>query len=256
MDINNSEYSLYSYLLLSNPEKYMYQELRTFDDLRNYYHLFNQIDFSKKLVAHVTDIIVSDYKVAKRKRISDSIKIMYRVLRNCDEELDKRTVDELFFLFSEFLAKTRKNSGKIYKFISGRVLTENQIRWLVNNSNNEYALNRILRYPEYSEIIAAWCKKCIKKDQYVENRLSEYLGCIITSFDSFIDLVKNNHFTLETLSWSLFYSHIEIKEKEKSLLFLISKADYLCEEICKVSLRLKLSNVIEKYYEKYMCEEN
>ncbi len=255
MNTNTTERTLHSYLILSNPEKYMYQELKTFDDLRKYYALFNQIAFSNKLVAYITDIIVSDYKEAKRKRISDSIKIIYRVLRNCDEKLDKRTVDDLFFLFSEFLGKTKKNSWKIYRFISGRVLVEKQIRWLLDNSNNEYALNRILRYPEYSEIIADWCEECIKKNQYVENRLSEYLGCIINSFDNFVDLMKDSHFTLETLSWALFYSHIEKNEKEKSLLFLISKADYFCEEICKVSLRLKLSNVIEKYNEKYMCKE-
>ena len=153
--------------------------------------------------------------------------------------------DKLFDLFKNISCKNFSNNWKAYILIKDLQLSESQVLWLLENSDNNLVLNRILRYPFYNKQIAVWCNEQLNSNSISNNRYSEYISQTLEILDDFYSLCNQNKYKIETLAYSIKYSHFSKKDKESALTKLLC-FDNKNLTISKLAYELELYSIIKK----------
>lgn len=234
------------YLVLAYPDKYLKKYISSFSEMKENLKLINNLKETDYSVNYLVDIIYKYMNSNGRKSFVIVTKLLYRILRNYNGSISFELKNKLFDLFLQLLKKEYSNQWQIHILIRNQELTSEQIHKLLQNKNNTFALNRILRYPKFNQIIYEWCKSELKNNKVIDNRFSEYISQTLTSLEDVEDYYKNKNFQIDTLAYAIKYSYQDNEFKTTALEMLLEEDKHNITVI-KVAYELELYSIIEKY---------
>lgn len=234
------------YLILAYPDKYLKEYISSFSEMKKNLKLINKLKETDYSVNYLVDIIYKYMNSNGRKSFVIVTKLLYRILRNYNGSISFELKNKLFDLFLQLLKKEYSNQWQIHILIRNQELTSEQIDKLLENKNNTFALNRILRYPKFNQIIYEWCKSELKNNKVIDNRFSEYISQTLTSLEDVEDYYKNKNFQIDTLAYAIKYSYQDNEFKTTALEMLLEEDKHNITVI-KVAYELELYSIIEKY---------
>lgn len=234
------------YLILAYPDKYLKEYISSFYEMKKNLKLINKLKETDYSVNYLVDIIYKYMNSNGRKSFVIVTKLLYRILRNYNGSISFELKNKLFDLFLQLLKKEYSNQWQIHILIRNQELTSEQIDKLLENKNNTFALNRILRYPKFNQIIYEWCKSELKNNKVIDNRFSEYISQTLTSLEDVEDYYKNKNFQIDTLAYAIKYSYQDNEFKTTALEMLLEEDKHNITVI-KVAYELELYSIIEKY---------
>lgn len=234
------------YLILAYPDKYLKKYISSFSEMKENLKLINNLKETDYSVNYLVDIIYKYMNSNGRKSFVIVTKLLYRILRNYNGSISFELKNKLFDLFLQLLKKEYSNQWQIHILIRNQELTSEQIDKLLENKNNTFALNRILRYPKFNQIIYEWCKSELKNNKVIDNRFSEYISQTLTSLEDVEDYYKNKNFQIDTLAYAIKYSYQDNEFKTTALEMLLQEDKHNITVI-KVAYELELYSIIEKY---------
>ena len=237
----------YYYLLLAYPDEYLSKVISTFKDISDNYHILYDLKQTDFTVVYLISIIYDYFFSDKRKSKIKTTNFLYKILKNYDGKIAADTKDKLFELFKNLSQEKFAENWKVWIFLKDLDLSEIQITWLLNNSQNQLVLNRILRYPVYNEKISEWCKAQLKNDNVMNDRYPEYISQTIKDLSDFYNYCETRSYSIEVLANSLKYCKISEKDKEAALNKLLTYDRSNCT-ISKIAYNLNLYSVIKNQF--------
>ncbi len=224
------------------PDEYRSQYLGSYELLMRNYHLIIGIAVKEETFRHVLDLVCD--VIAHRKNIKKLklLKILRHLLRNNpDMVCDTACVTKLFELYKTHV-RLSTYANVANGLLMGKKLDHEQLSWLVENvEEDEHSLNRLLRYPFISKVIAQWAAVAFR-DRKFGDRISEILGLLVTNDKDWQVLrrIKNP----PVAYWALYYAKLPSKDKEAALETLFSQRH--AEDWAEVCVRLELPSLLEK----------
>ena len=235
------------YLVLAYPDEYLPKVISTFKDISDNYHILYDLKQTDFTVAYLINIIFDYFFSGKRKSKIKTTKYLYKILKNYDGNFTEDIKDKLFELFKTLSQEQFAENWKVWIFLKDLVLSENQVAWLLNNSQNQLVLNRILRYPVHNKKISEWCKEQLKTDNVLSDRYPEYISQTIKDLSDFYNYCEKKSYPIDVLANSLKYCNISENDKESALNKLLTY-DRSNSTISKIAYNLNLYSVIKNQF--------
>lgn len=235
------------YLVLAYPDEYLPKFISTFKDISDNYHILYDLKQTDFTVVYLINIISDYFFSGKRKSKIKTTKFLYKILKNYDGEFVADIKDKLFELFKSLSQEQFVENWKVWICLKNLVLSENQVAWLLNNSQNQLVLNRILRYPVHNDKISEWCKEQLKNDNVLNDIYPEYISQTIKDLSDFYNYCETKSYSIDILANCLKYCKISEKEKEAALNKLLSIDRSNCT-ISKIAYNLNLYSVIKNQF--------
>lgn len=193
------------------------------------------IDFSERVLIIISDIIIEKIRNKRRFQKDTVISIIRNIVKNKPKNINlkNKTINKLYEIYkSLILVVNEKIRWKLSILLKGQNLNDEQVGWLINNSDQSvHILNRLLRYPVKNKPISDWAYNCIASNKHDDRRTSELIGKVLdynTDFD-YIDKTQ--------WAWGVYYSSLPIKLKEDLLVEKLNQENF--ESVIEILLRYR-----------------
>lgn len=189
-------------LYLIKPEKYLLPQITTYEDIIKNLSLLKHCEYSELLFKKALSLIIEKAKHSNRFRKKDCFKVIKMFRKKTINISDPLIIDNIFYLFQSFISSVgEEDANSLSVALKDITLSEDQLNWLTTNTSNKYVLNRVLRYPEHSEILSTWAKDQLNQARFSDRR-SELIGRVLDSDKDYYDKDTN------AFTWGVYYSRI------------------------------------------------
>lgn len=138
-------------IITCEPEEYVHGQIMTTRDLYEHRTPLKTFIGTDRIVSHIARIMVEAIDDGVRLRTLDCIKVLRSLVKSAQPTaLRPHTIDMLFRIYQQFIFRDNENvQWGVSVILKGKVLSDDAIDWLVENSNkSEHIVNRLLLYPE------------------------------------------------------------------------------------------------------------
>lgn len=225
-------------LCIAKPDEYLLPKIKNYKDVLDNLVSLKNCSYSETLLERLLIIIHEKSNQTHRFRKKECFKLLKKFRKQENKPPKKNIVGMIFVLFSRYIMDiSDENANDLSVALKDLPLSDNQIEWLLDNSDNLYVLNRILRYPECSKLISNWAEKQLKKNKS-EDREAELIGRVLD--------FKQNYQTnsSEAFVWGIYYSRLSKKSKKYLLDQELKRSAN--DHAVEVAFRLGLIDLLEK----------
>jgi hypothetical protein len=232
-------------LLVFEPDKFISKYISSVDDVAEHRSRLRICAYSDFAVEHFAELIWERVRQKRRKNLVHGLRAIKWVLRNrvsATGPIPSSIVDRLFELYQHFVFDRLDDiCWCVSAILKDKPLRRAQVRWLIAHDRaSEHVVNRLLRYPKFDPLIAAWARSAINRPE-LRNRRSELVGRLIVGT---LPPEANQISRAEKL-WAVYYSSAgpPVKERLIKQLACLEVAD----DFIEISLRLGLPAVIHSF---------
>ncbi len=229
-------------LMAFQPETYFPKYLHSIDDVASHRARMRGVPYSEFAVGYLVDLVWHRVHEARRRNLIHGLNAIKWTIRNRDAmaaPIPATTVDRLFELFQHFIFDHLEDiRWSVSSILKDKLLRAGQIRWLLSRHQDSlHIVNRLLRYPKYHPVIAAWARGVLDASG-LEERRSELLGRLI------VDAVppEAEGMSRPNVLWAIYYSSTDPKTKRR-LLESLASVD-AADELIEICLRLRLPETL------------
>jgi hypothetical protein len=198
--------------------------IKTTNDIVEYRNILKSGSLDDQSIIYLVDFIVNNLENNVRFKRVECIKILKRLVKNRRTEgyFPKELSKKLFYLYKHFIFKgSEEVQWAVSVFIKDQILDDDEIKWLIENYlESDHLVNRLLRYPEYNQLITEWAKE-IYLSGNCPDRLSEVIALTIQ-----YDLPEYVSEKSNVISWAIYYSKCSIEKKEELLVKYLDYENY------------------------------
>lgn len=229
-------------LMIFDPDTFFPRYFHSVDDVALHRSLLRSCRYTEFAIDHLADLVLRRVEELRRRNLLYGLQAIKWMLKNAQVEginISKRCVDRLFELYQQFVFDPLESiQWCISAVLKDKVLRPAQIRWLLDNhQESDHVVNRLLKYPAYSPLIASWARTMLNSPK-LQHRTSEVLSRLITG------ILPPEAAPIErtTVVWAIYYSPTEIKVKERLLKQCVSEVTI--DALVTVSLRLQTPSIL------------
>lgn len=231
---------LESYLILLEPSEALPRLVKSARDIYAYRSALKLLPCKDETINYLAKVILNAIESHQRFRKVECLKVLRTIIRNSDviPNLESISVRLLFQVYKNLiLTVSEEGQWAASVLIKGQLLEDTEIKWLIQNyRQSTHLLNRLLLYPGYNPVIAAWAEEVYKYHEF-PNRETEVIALLIhKGIPLFVDKTDTNQL-LEAVS----RARIHLAEKE-ALLKKYARSENL-EVLISVSLRLQIHSL-------------
>lgn len=198
--------------------------IKTTNDIVEYRNVLKSGSLDDQSILYLVDFIVKNLENNVRFKRVECVKILKRLVKNrrSDGYLPKELSKKLFYLYQYFIfTGSEEVQWAVSVYIKDQILDDDEIKWLVENYHeSDHLVNRLLRYPEYNQLITEWAEEIYLSGD-CPDRLSEVIA--LTIQNDIPDYVSENS---DIISWAIYYSKCPIEKKEELLIKYIDYENY------------------------------
>ncbi len=216
--------------------------LEKYDQIILFKDVLKNVLPNKEILDKLLNIII--YRIENKKRFQKLTLIKLIRHHSNIEILDDATKNKLFKIFKHLVfTASEEVEWKLTSLIKDKELTDDNIKWLVDNyENSKHIVNRLLRYPVSHRLIYNWADFCLKNEK-LNDRLSELIG-VKLNFDK-----KFKHKDKVAFVWGIHYSKLDVDTKKDLLLRNTTKDNFI--EVVKISERNSFFDIIAFFYQEF-----
>lgn len=229
-------------LCLLLPDKYLLPILADYRTLLKFRRLIGESLPSEELFLKVLEIIEDRNRdgYVLRNEYCSTIKVLKK--KN-DNRLNAVIRDRIFGLLKDNIAKLDdERINDLSVALKDTLLSDDQIEWMLKNAQNQFVLNRVLRYPFINNAISGWAKIKLKHPNV--DRKSELIGRILDVDVNYTDE------DMDSYIWGLYYSRMDLDIK-KSIISKLIIDNSNNSNLIEVAARLGFVDLLEKLYENF-----
>lgn len=229
-------------LMILEPEGILDDYCVSIRDVYEKRSLIKELPYKSWIVEKIGGIILSAIKAKNRFRQLPCLKALRSIVKDkLSPPLSEEAVTILYEIYKNYIFSGKPDyEWCVSSLIKGRELKSQEIEWLIRNwSKSDHLVNRLLRYPSNNPQVSNWAKTVYENGGLLD-RKSELIARFIG--DDFANLLKHEK-SSAVLVWAVYYSLVNIKEKEEMLIQIASLFDE--SNLIEVCSRLKLSEPLK-----------
>ena len=230
-----------AFALLPQDVSIIQQRIHSLDDIILYKNYLKYREIGLQNYKYLLQVMLNNSKKVLVKKDGQVLGILRCILRNnLNLIFDEETSHLSFKIFQKYIFhKSDEITTLVNRVLLNVFLSTDELNWLlVNGSKSSHILNRILRYPQYSEILSQWAHNNFYENELIV-RKSELLGLIIYN-----SVPENLKYSTNELIWGIYYSRASIDVK-KELLYKTYKSEVI-KDFLTVCIRLRYYDIIER----------
>ena len=227
------------------------QVIHSIDDIILYKNYLKYREFNLQCYKHLLKVLLDNNKKVLVKTDGQVLRILRCILRyNPNLVFDEETSHLSFGVFKKYIFhKSDEIAALANRVLLGVSLSNEELGWLLDDiSQSSHILNRILRYPQYCEVLSQWATCKFNCNELIK-RKSELLGLIV--YDS---VPENLEYSSNELIWGIYYSRAPVDIK-KGLLYKAYKSEVI-DDFLDVCIRLRYYDIIEKVLQERFVQKS